>query len=125
MRVSARDIVLFADRENLVDCGSHSRMLVLPREAEVLRQITLADNHNPDAGNLLEHLRQIFYCTYFFAHDGDQYFALRIERPDVSAGIILLLRQAQIARRSRGRIAPLTRRLEILRRARPWITASR
>src|SRR5690349_20984379 len=122
MRVSARDIVLFANRENLVDCRSHSRMLVLPREAEVLREIPLANDHDADPGNLLEYFRQIFYRADFFAHDGDQYFALRIERPDIGAGIIFLLRQPPITRRSRWRITSLTRRLVILRRAGPRIT---
>src|SRR5260370_2849573 len=123
MRVSARDVVLFADRETLVHCRSPGRMVVLPREAEVLRQIALADDHDPDPRNLVEHLGQVLYCTHFFAHDRDQDFALRVERPDIGAGIIFLLRQSPIARRSRGRIASLTRRLEILRRAGPRITA--
>src|SRR5205085_11228910 len=60
---------------------------------------------------------------HFLAHDGDQYFTRGIEWPHIGAGVIFLLRQPPIARRRRGRIAALTSRLEILRRAGPRITA--
>ena len=37
VRVSASDIMLFADRQNLVHCRHHRGMVVLPRNPEVLR----------------------------------------------------------------------------------------
>src|SRR5215472_6115727 len=99
MWVSARHVVLFADREDLVDRSCHGRMVILPREAEVLREITLPDDHDPDPGDLLQHLWQIFDCPRLFAHDSDQYLALRVEWPDIGTGVIFLLRQPPIPRR--------------------------
>jgi hypothetical protein len=37
---------LLADREDLVDCRGHSRMVVLPRKTDVLRQIALANDYD-------------------------------------------------------------------------------
>src|SRR5262245_17980132 len=67
--MAARNLVLLADGEDLVDRGGDRGMLVLAREAEVLREIALADQHHADARHLLEHFRQIADRPDLLAHD--------------------------------------------------------
>src|SRR6185312_16440450 len=48
VRMATGDIVAFADCQDVVDRGGYGRMFVLPRMAEVLRQVALSDQHHPD-----------------------------------------------------------------------------
>src|SRR5262252_8661501 len=123
MRVSAGDIVLLADRQYLVHRRGHRGMLVLPRNTEVLREVALADYHDADPRDFLQHLRQVFDRAHLLAHDRDQDLALRVERPDIGTGVVFLLGQSPITRRGGRGVAALPRRLEIRRRARAWIAA--
>src|SRR6516165_2363411 len=123
VRVPAGDIVLFADCQHFVHRRHHGVMVILPRNPEVLRQIAFADDYHTDPRNLFQHLRQIVDRAHLLTHDRDQYLALRVERPDIGAPVIFLLRQTPVARRSGRRIAALARRLEIGRRARARIAA--
>jgi len=43
-------LCLLADREDLVDCRGHSRMVVLPRKTDVPRQIALANDYDRISG---------------------------------------------------------------------------
>jgi hypothetical protein len=65
-------------------------VVVLTREAEVLRQVPLADDHNPDPRSLL------FSAASYRARTSAHMIATRIlptvERPPIGAGIIFLLR---------------------------------
>ena len=54
MVLSAFSLDIFA---NLADRTGNDRVIVLAWEAEVLRQIAFADNHDADAGHFLEYLR--------------------------------------------------------------------
>jgi len=123
MRVAARDVVRLADRQDLVDRPGHGRMLVLARKPEILRQITFADDDDADAGHLFEHFRQVADRPHLLAHDRDQHLALRVQRPDIGALVIFLLRQPPIARRGGGSVAALAGGLVIGRRARARIAA--
>src|SRR5215470_14006648 len=99
-------------------------MVVLPWNPEILGQIAFADDYYPYSRNLFQHLRQIVDRAHLLAHDRHQYLALRVERPDIGAPVIFLLRQTPVARRSGRCIATLARRLEIGRRMRARIAAS-
>ena len=94
MRVAARDIVFFADRQYLVDRRGHCRMIILPGIAEILRQIALTDYYYTDTGHLFEHVRQVFDRPHLLAHDRYQNLALRVERPNIGARVIVLLGSA-------------------------------
>src|SRR5258708_9839574 len=111
VRVTAGHVVLFADRKDVVDGRGHRRVLILPGMAQILRQVTLADQHDADPRYLLQHFWQIFDRARLLAHDHHQDLALWIELPDVAASVILLLRQAPVTRGMAGRIAALARRL--------------
>src|SRR5262249_40867844 len=112
-----------ADRERLVDRGRDLRMLVLAGITHILRQIALADQHDADAGYLLQHLRKVADRALFLAHDDDEHFALGVQGPGVGAFVIGLLVETPVTRRVAGRIAALPRRLAILGLARPGIAA--
>src|SRR5580700_10195474 len=60
VRVTACNVVLLADRQDLVDGRSHCRVVVLPGIAEILRQVALTDDYHTDTGYLLKHVRQVF-----------------------------------------------------------------
>src|SRR6516225_5594704 len=90
-------------------------MIILPRIAEILRQIALTNYYHTDTGHLFEHVRQVFDRPHLLAHDRDQNLALWVERPNIGARIIFLLSQPPIARRRGRRIAALTRRFKIRR----------
>src|SRR5258706_8548610 len=69
MRMAAGVIESLANREHLVDGGCDGRMVVLSGMAEVLRKIALADEHHPDASNLLQDLWQVLDDAGLLAHD--------------------------------------------------------
>src|SRR3989442_12008972 len=54
VRMAARHVVVLADLENAVDRLGHHRVLVLARVAELLAQVSFADQHHADALDLLE-----------------------------------------------------------------------
>src|ERR1700690_888160 len=98
-------------------------MLVLTWEAQVLREIAFADQDHANAGNFFEYARQVFDGFYFLAHDDDENLALRVERPDVGFGVILLLGYAPVAHSGGRSVAAEAGRLEVWRRDRTRITA--
>jgi hypothetical protein len=55
--VAAGHVMLLADRENFIDRRGNRRMLVLPRIAQILLQITFTDQHDADAFDLFQHPR--------------------------------------------------------------------
>src|SRR6516225_3615261 len=103
MRVTACNIVLLADRQDLVDGRSHCRVVVLPGIAEILRQVALTDDYHADTGYLLEHVRQVFDRPRLLAHDRDQNLALWVERPNIGARIIFRLVQPRADPGARSR----------------------
>src|SRR2546422_343094 len=90
MRMTARDAVLVADASD----GGHrlddGGMVVLARVAEVLREITFADQHDADARHLFQDARQVVDRLGLLAHDDDEDLAARDERPHVRLRVVLL-----------------------------------
>src|SRR5262245_47966105 len=111
MGMAARDVVVLADLENAVDGLGHHRVLVLARVAELLAQVALADQHHADALHLLENARQVLDRLGVLALDDCENFALRRQGPHVGPRVVLLLRQAPVAGRARGRVAANTGRI--------------
>ena len=106
-----------ADALHRVD---HDRVVVVARVSEVLREVSLPDEHDPDARYLLEHLGEVLDGADLLAHDGHEDLALGVERPDVGDAVVVLPPDAPVARRRDGRIASLAARLQVraVRRAR-------
>ena len=82
-------------------------MLVLPRIAQILGQIALADQDDTDALDLFQHARQVGDGALFLAHDHDQDFAVGVQRPGIRLFVILLIGQTPVARRGSGGVAAL------------------
>ena len=102
MRMADDDIVLLAGVDHALHPFQHDLVLVLPRIAELLRQVAFADQDAADARHVLEHVVEILDAAGILDLQDAENLALRIERPDVGLLIIFLLAQAPIARR-RGR----------------------
>src|ERR1035437_6838010 len=115
VRVAADHVVLLANGQDLVDGGCNRGMVILAGKPEILGQVAFSYQHNPDPRHLFEHLRQVPDRAELLANDHNQDFAFRVERPDVGAGIIFLLRQSPVWRRVLRRVAALARRLEVRR----------
>src|SRR5882672_3583452 len=108
VRMPARHAMFAADAANSRHRVDDSRMIVFARVAEVLREVALADQDHADAGYLFQHAREVVDRLRLFAHDDDEYLAVRRQRPHVSLLVVLLLRHAPIANRLDRRIAALT-----------------
>jgi len=59
----------------------------------------LADQHQADAGHLVEDVGQVRDAALVLDHDRDEDLAVRVERPDVGARVVLGVRQAPVAHR--------------------------
>ena len=70
-------------------------MLVLAGKPEILRQVALADQHHADARDLAQDLAQVADGAGLLAHDDHQDLAIRRQRPDVGAGVVLRLARPQ------------------------------
>src|SRR5258705_4450791 len=105
MWVAARHVVVLADLENAIDRLGHHRMLILARVAELLAEIPFPDQHHADARNLLEHPWEILDPAGVLALEDREDLALRGQRPDVGARVVVLLREAPVARGARRRVA--------------------
>ena len=93
MRVSARHAAFIADSPDRRHRLHDGRMVVLPRVAEILRQIAFADQHDTDAGHLFQDPRKVVDRAHLFAHDDDQDLAVRAQRPHVGLRVVLLSRR--------------------------------
>src|SRR2546423_6795801 len=98
VRVTAHHAVLAADASD----GGHrlddGRMIVLARVAQILREVALADQHDADAFHLVEDARQVVDRQDVLAHDDHEDLAVRHYRPDVRFLVVLLRRDAPVAR---------------------------
>ena len=92
-----RDVVLFAGVDHLGHPLEHGRVLVLARQAELLRQITLADQDGADAFHLAQDGVEALDPLGVLHHQDHEDFAFGIERPHVGALVVFLLRDAPIA----------------------------
>jgi len=123
--MAARYLVVFADRQNVVDRSCDARMIVLPRESQVLRKVALSDEHDAYPWHVFKHLGKVFDRTRLFTHDDHEKLAVGIQRPDVRPMIIFSRRQPPIPRGTSRPIAPYARRVKTGRRRRTWIPARR
>src|SRR3972149_9695626 len=79
--------------------------------AQLLAQVSFADQHHADAGDLFENARQIADGAGVLTLDDDEDFAVGYERPDIGAGVIFLLRKPPVACRAVRRVAANPRRI--------------
>src|SRR5262249_2833476 len=83
----------------------HLRVLILARITELLREVTFPDQDCTDARYLLEDGVEALDPARVLHHQNHENLALRVERPDVGAVVIVLLRDAPVAHRLRRPIA--------------------
>src|SRR6202167_3171223 len=123
MRVTNNDSVLLAGVDHALHPFQHGLVLVLPRIAELLRQVAFADQDGADARHFLQNVVEIFHAARVFDLQDAENLALRIERPDVGLLVIFLLGEAPITRRRSGTVAADAGGVEERRVAQPRITA--
>jgi len=119
------DTVLLADRADRRHRLFHHRMLVLARIAEVLREVTLANDHDADPLDLLEDVGEVVDGSHVLAHHHHQDLAVRIERPDVGTVVVLLLCEPPVARGRAWSVTTDALRLVAFRALRTGIPAGR
>src|SRR3984957_2986672 len=105
------DLEALARRHHLADRGEHLGVLVLARMAKLLGEVALADQDAADSRDVLQDVRQILDAGSVFDHQDREDLARRVERPDVGALVVLLLREAPVARRRSRPVAADARRL--------------
>src|SRR5262245_3380076 len=105
MGMATWHIVFLTDLQNALDGLGHHGVFVLSGVAELLAQVPLTDQHYADASHLLQDLREMLDRTHLFTLDDRQDFPLGCEGPHVGPGIVLLLREAPVSRRSDRGIA--------------------
>jgi hypothetical protein len=123
MRVADHDVVLLAGVDHALHPLQQLRMLVLPRDAELLAEIAFANQDRADTGDFGQHGVKIFHAAGIFDLQDDENLALRIERPDVGFLIILLLTDPPVARRYGRAVTADADRLVIFRALEPRIAA--
>src|ERR1044071_6023987 len=105
MRVTADHLVFGADAADSRHRFDDGGVIVLAWGAEILRQVTLADQHHADARHLLQDAGQVVDGEHVLAHDDDENLAIPGERPAVSLLVVLLRRDSPVARRVHRLIA--------------------
>ncbi|CAM2153704.1 hypothetical protein PT2222_20268 [Paraburkholderia tropica] len=98
VRVPDHDVVLFAGLDDLAHCVEHFRMFVLTRKTQFLAQVAFANQNQADAGHVREDVVEVLDRLRAFAHQANENFTVRRERPDVGLLIVLRHRQAPITR---------------------------
>src|SRR5262245_34585756 len=101
----AGDAMLVADASDGGHRFDYGGVIVLPRVAEILREIALADQHHADALHFLQHPRQVVDGHDVLTHDDDENLAVGHERPDVSFLVVLLRRDAPVTSGMHGLVA--------------------
>ena len=99
MWVADDHVVLFANRHHLGHRVEHDLVFSLARITELLTEVAFADQHGADAGDVFEHVRQIFNPHRVLDLQHHENFAVRRQRPDIGALVIFLLGDTPIARR--------------------------
>src|SRR5262245_60296192 len=105
MRMPAGDAMFVADAADGGHRFDDGGVIVLPRMTEILRQITLADQHHADALHCLQYPRQVVDGHDVLAHDDDENLAVRNERPHVSLLVVVLRCNPPVASGMYGLVA--------------------
>src|SRR5208282_532840 len=98
MRVTDHDVVFLAGVDDAFHLFQHGFVLVLPRVAELLRQVAFADQDAADARHIVEYVVEVLDAACILDLQDAKNFTLRIKRPDVGFLVVVLLAEAPVAR---------------------------
>ena len=93
-------VVLLAGIDHALHPFEHGLVLVLPRIAELLRQVAFADQDAADARHVFEHVVEVLHAARILDLQDAENLAMRIERPDVGPLQVLVDRMALRHRRA-------------------------